>query len=353
MARERFQEGVKYYDAKQYTRARASFLQAYALKKHPAVLLNLAQSELRSGYEADAAKHFAQYIREAKDASAAERQEAEKGLSSAKASVAEMSVAVDQDAAELFVDGNLEGRTPLPGPVFLKPGSHSLEARKDGQTASSTVTAIAGQSGSVSLSFSAAPTEGPLPTPPVGPTGPVGPGPQPTPGPGGAPPPTADSGTSKPSFTQWAASSPVAWIGGGVAVVGLAGGVGFALAAKQSYSDADTIRNTILSEAVKRNVSGGPCDPNQDPQTAKDFANACDKYTQRVDDGDSQKSMATVSFVIAGVAVAGTVIYYFVDTGSNEAKIGTAKSRRTPRFQGAIVPVVSPSERGLSFVGRF
>ena len=71
MARERFQEGVKYYDAKQYDKARAAFLQAYALKKHPAVLLNLAQSELRSGHEADAAKHFAQYLRENKEASAA------------------------------------------------------------------------------------------------------------------------------------------------------------------------------------------------------------------------------------------------------------------------------------------
>ena len=87
MARERFQEGVKYYDAKQYDKARAAFLQAYALKKHPAVLLNLAQSELRSGHEAEAAKHFAQYMRENKEASAAERQEADKGLAESKKSV--------------------------------------------------------------------------------------------------------------------------------------------------------------------------------------------------------------------------------------------------------------------------
>src|SRR5688572_31534248 len=80
MARERFQEGVKYYDEKQFEKARAAFLQAYALKRHPAVLLNLAQSELRSGHEADAAKHFVTYLREHKVASALERQEAEKGL---------------------------------------------------------------------------------------------------------------------------------------------------------------------------------------------------------------------------------------------------------------------------------
>ncbi|MEZ4376462.1 MAG: hypothetical protein R3B07_37000 [Polyangiaceae bacterium] len=64
MARQRFQEGVQYYDAKDYEKARAAFLQAYALKKHPSVLLNLAQSELRSGHEADAAQHFETFLRE-------------------------------------------------------------------------------------------------------------------------------------------------------------------------------------------------------------------------------------------------------------------------------------------------
>ena len=44
MARQRFAEGVKLYDQKEYEKARAAFMQAYALKKHPAVLLNLAKA---------------------------------------------------------------------------------------------------------------------------------------------------------------------------------------------------------------------------------------------------------------------------------------------------------------------
>ena len=55
MARQRFQEGVKFYDQKKYEESRAAFLQAYALKHHPAVLLNLAQAELRSNHPVDAA----------------------------------------------------------------------------------------------------------------------------------------------------------------------------------------------------------------------------------------------------------------------------------------------------------
>src|ERR1700743_175331 len=109
MARERFKEGVSYFDQKQYDKARAAFLQAYALKKHPAVLLNLAQSELRSGHEADAAKHFAQYLREHKDATDSERQGAETGLTATRALLAEVTVSVDESGAEVFVDGSSEG----------------------------------------------------------------------------------------------------------------------------------------------------------------------------------------------------------------------------------------------------
>ena len=87
MARERFKEGVQYFDQELYDKARAAFVQAYALRKHPAVLLNLAQSEVRSGHEAEAATHFAQYLREHKEATESERQGALQGLASAKTSV--------------------------------------------------------------------------------------------------------------------------------------------------------------------------------------------------------------------------------------------------------------------------
>src|SRR6187549_2744232 len=64
VARQRFLEGVKHYDQKDFDKARLAFLQAYLLKPHPAVLLNLAQSELRAGRFADAAQNFAKYVRE-------------------------------------------------------------------------------------------------------------------------------------------------------------------------------------------------------------------------------------------------------------------------------------------------
>src|SRR6185436_14035989 len=63
-ARARFKEGVDFYDKGQFENARLAFLQAYALKKHPAVLLNLAQSSAKSGHALEASKYFQQFLKE-------------------------------------------------------------------------------------------------------------------------------------------------------------------------------------------------------------------------------------------------------------------------------------------------
>src|SRR5579859_3658885 len=86
-ARARFNEGVEFFDKGQFENARAAFLQAYALRKHPAVLLNLAQSSLKAGHALEAAKYFQQYLREATTISSAQRNDAEKGLAEAHTKV--------------------------------------------------------------------------------------------------------------------------------------------------------------------------------------------------------------------------------------------------------------------------
>ena len=146
MARQRFQEGVKYFDAGQYSKARAAFLQAYALKKHPSVLLNLAQSELRAGYEAEAANHFAQYLRETDGSNSAQVTKAQAGLDKAKAKVGQLTLAADVEDAYVLVDGKLQGRTPLPGPLYLSPGTHMLGVRLGGKSVTRQVTAVPGES---------------------------------------------------------------------------------------------------------------------------------------------------------------------------------------------------------------
>jgi hypothetical protein len=361
MARERFKEGVSYFDQKQYDKARAAFLQAYALKKHPAVLLNLAQSELRSGHEADAAQHFAGYLRESKDASDTERQAAEAGLAAAKVVVAEVEVSVDERGAEIYVDGALQGNSPLPDAVYVTPGSHAIEARKDGRTAASQINATAGRHLEAELEFAAKPPP-PKAEPAVGPPSDV------------TPEPVSPSSGRKPFF-KWLVSSPVGLVGLSLTGVGLGGGIGFALGSKQNYNNADSVASQITATAAadvktwgapSNTSTSGLCvspttwmnqihysmNPNVTPTfatRAAEYENACNKYHDNVHNGDTLKTVATVGFVVAGVAAVGTVVYYFVDPGAKQAN----DSGRVTRRRVALVPVVVPGERGLSLVGTF
>ena len=363
MARERFKEGVGYFDKKDFAKARVAFLQAYALKKHPAVLLNLAQSELRSGHEADAAKHFAQYLREHKDATEGERQGAEAGLTAAKALVAEVTLDIDGTGAEIYVDGDLEGQAPLAGSVYLTPGTHELQARKDGKTVSSTVNATAGQSTRVRLSLA-------KPAKPIAP---------PTGGSDGPPPegsvedPVVEGpSTPRRGFFPWLAHTPGAIVGVGVVGAGVIGGSVFAGVSKSSYSAADSVAAGIEKQAVEVDLKNtgrrGACtdpanwlqfqtdspkkelyaDASNRQARAAQYEKNCDKYTSNVKSGDTFKTLAIVSFAVAGAAAVGTVVYYIVDS-----KKADSSASRTPQRRVMVLPIYQSGFAGGLISGTF
>ncbi len=356
IARERFKEGVQFFDQKQYEKARAAFLQAYALKRHPAVLLNLAQSELRSGHEADAAKHFAQFLREAKEATEAERQAADSGLSAAKAVVAELAVNVDEDGAVVSVDGNPEGQSPLPGSVYLTPGAHNVTAKKDAREIAQSVTAVAGQSTSTNLRFrkpaAAADGDADKAKPERTAKPPSTPAPLPTPV---EPSPSQGAATRRQGFFEWASDSPVAWIGGGITALGIAGGIGFALGAKHNYDNADDAARQISNQAKMDHLSStkGLCVGTLDSMIPANnlamYRNACATYSDFVDKGDKMKTLSIVSWVVAGTAAATTLIVYAAD--------GTAPANETARrsrgFKAQVTPWVTGTERGVFVGGSF
>jgi hypothetical protein len=374
MARERFKEGVAYFDKKDFAKARVAFLQAYALKKHPAVLLNLAQSELRSGHEADAAKHFAQYLREHKEATESERQGAETGLTASKALVAEVALDIDTPGAEVYIDGDLEGLAPLPGPIYLEPGSHNIQAKKDTLAASKLMNATAGQSTSATLKLTAGGAK-PVPPPAAG-----TPTPAPTPAPAKpteateSAPPTSDEPAPAPEapshrkgFFPWLGSTPGAMVGVGLTGVGVIGGGAFAFGAKSAYNAADSIAGQIADKAVntdgKASRSGASNAPagwlaqspiwkNADPAARADRASQyvqnCNKYRDNVKSGDTYKTLAIVSFGVAGAAALGTIIYYFAD--SSESAPASAQSQQR-RFM--VVPYYQPGFAGGVVSGNF
>jgi hypothetical protein len=361
MARERFKEGVTFFDQKQYDKARVAFLQAYALKKHPAVLLNLAQSELRSNHEVDAAKHFSAYLRESTSVSDAERQAAEAGLNATKSAVALLDVNVDESGAEIYVDGSLEGISPLPGALYVSPGPHSVEARKGGKTKTQQVNTSAGRQFMADLSFApktvpavaAAPSASAATPTAEEAYQPVTEHPEPSAG-------------RKPFF-KWLVSSPVGLVGVGLTGVGLGGGIGLAIASKKSYQDADSVANQITTAAAIDSMDPTPdtsslCaspsawlmkqdnPPSNVPKRASEYSNACSKYEDNVNTGDQLKTWSTVGFVVGGVAAVGTVIYYFVDPNARE---DGSQDGRGERRRIAIVPSIGPAQTGLTVIGSF
>jgi hypothetical protein len=350
-ARERFKEGVTYFDQKQYEKARAAFVQAYALKKHPAVLLNLAQSELRSNHERDAAQHFATYLREATEASPPERDAAQAGLTSAKAAIGELTLTTDSDA-DVSVDGAPQGTAPLPGALYLDPGPHTLQVKKGDRVVTQSVTVKAGETKDLKLKLA--------PEPP----------PAAAPKPAATAPKTNASekpaeqvpeeehvhhpGGGREPFFHWLLTKPAGVISGGATVLLGGGAVGFAIASNMSYSDADDIAQQINDRARADKVSTqGICvnpntvlGPGFEAEAAR-FSDACTHRQDSVDRGDSYKTVATVVGIGAGVMAVTTVVLYFVTAEDGGETSAGARS------QLAVLPWLASGKGGLSVSGRF
>ena len=344
MARQRFREGVQFYDQKQYEKARLAFLQAYALKPHPSVLLNLAQSELRADRPDDSANHFSEYLRTSPQGEA-ERQEAESGFAVARNKTGEITVTAEPSGAQVIVDGQDKGVAPLPGPVYVVPGSHTVEVRSSERKTSKVVVVGAGQAAAVSLSARAAAAEA-------------------APVPAGAPPDEtapsepeqnaveADVSTgSRKSLPAWFVNKPVAWVTTGVAVIGLTVGAVFAGLASKEYGTANNYK-AQLEDAWAKDVAANPdlapykpCSQPEpyDPQ----YDEYCSAFTAHADKGDTNRTVAIVSASVGGAALIGTVIYYFVDSSEE----GSASAPRG--FRARVVPGAVNTPSGITILGEF
>ncbi len=133
MARKRFQEGVAAIDAGNYEAARVAFQQAYTLKPHPSVLRNLGQAELKVGHYLEAARHLAIFVRDTTFGAPGDRESAQKALAEAEAKIGKLVLEVDVSGANVTVDGETVGRSPLgPDPVYVESGQRIVRIEKEG-----------------------------------------------------------------------------------------------------------------------------------------------------------------------------------------------------------------------------
>jgi hypothetical protein len=358
-ARARFKEGVDFYDKGQYENARLAFLQAYALKKHPAVLLNLAQSSAKAGHPLEAAKYFQQFLKESTSASPAQRTDAENGLAEVRQKLGRIEI-IAQAGTEITLDEKDRlGTAPFGEPIDVEPGPHSL--RSSNETVR--VSANAGQKvqarfgGGVQPVVPApVPTPGPsTPAPTNPPPGDVGP----TPPPGGDTTPVKHTNLLSPPANM----APV-FIGLTAAGIGLAGAIIFAAFKADSQTKADSVARSIRDAAIKRGYDGnkdgipdasGVC-TDQTPAIKKDFTDACTTLQSNNDKVNTNATIANVSLVIMGVgAVTAVGWYLFAPKRDDQPPSSTASSgaAKTIKNTTVLTPYAGYGNGGFVLSGSF
>lgn len=358
VARQRFREGVAHYDRQDYEKARLAFLQAYLLKPHHAVLLNLAQSELRAGRHAEAAENFSKYIRENPTAPAMDH--AKTGFDEARQRVTELNVQVNATGAAVSLDGADIGRSPLPNAIYLTPGRHSIVARKGTASAEKVLDAVAGRREYVALEL----REGYTPTPELA-------GVEAAPGSVAEGTIGAETGTDsgqRQGFFDWLGSSPAAVAT--ISVAGLALGTSAVLAgfANNRYAAANDAKSQIMA-ALQRDVNRNfvdegstPCGaggiaagmatygsalttPEGQQDLEADYRNACNVFTDRSDSGDRLKTLSLVSLGVGAFATIGTVVWYFADSSSGSGS--AANGDGAEKGRASLTPLLSLDTQGL------
>jgi hypothetical protein len=332
-ARARFSEGVEFFDKHDYENARTAFLQAYALRKHPAVLINLAQSSLRAGHALEADHYFVQYLHESSGLTAAQRTEAETGLAEARTKLGRIQVSAP-GGSDVAVDGASAGTAPLTDSVDVEPGTHSVKVASDVRS----IAVTAGQV--VDVRFGASGAPGALPVPvPVTPE--VSPPPEGTtpPAPTQPAPPAA---TGPGPFSPPASMAPV-WVGVAVSAAGFATAIVFGVFKGTAQDNYNSLVSEIQTSAKSQGImnTNGLCAKN----TPKNFQAACQELSS---DGSNVSSDATVANVGIAMGVVGAgfaVGWYLLAPKRQDKHDGAARL--------SVSPLVGLGLTGLQLGGSF
>jgi hypothetical protein len=132
-AQARWAEGKAAFDGGNYEAARVAFKQAYTIFQHPAFLQNLGEAELRTGRMVEAARHLTLFLRASNTGSPVQREFARKSLKRAAEKLGSLAVDTNVEEAEIRVDGELIGVSPLAGLAWhVAPGVHLVTGHKEG-----------------------------------------------------------------------------------------------------------------------------------------------------------------------------------------------------------------------------
>ncbi|MBN2576164.1 MAG: PEGA domain-containing protein [Deltaproteobacteria bacterium] len=123
----RFNRGLSLVKDNAFVEAAVEFKRAHEISGSFSVLLNLGQAHAAAGQPVQAVEALGQYLRDGgAQVPQVRREEAEALIAEQEGRIATIIVRCDPSGAEIRVDGNQVGKCPLPGPVRLVAGSHTL-----------------------------------------------------------------------------------------------------------------------------------------------------------------------------------------------------------------------------------
>jgi PEGA domain len=135
--------------------ALAEFKHAYSLSKDPRLLFNMAICEKELHHYARMRLLLEQYLREgAKVATLESLTAAQDALTATKALVAEVALQVNETGAEVIIDDEPVGTTPLARPVLIDLGTHQVTVKKTGfEPVEDTLETAGGTASTLSISL--------------------------------------------------------------------------------------------------------------------------------------------------------------------------------------------------------
>ncbi len=313
-----FKKGKIAFNDGKYSDALRIYSEAWSLKQSPDIAANLAQTESELGKHRAAAEHFAFALAHLLPSTTDEQKKAlADGLDIEKKEVGTLHVTLEPADAALSVD-DAPATLPPSGDLFVEPGEHRCSVTREGyESSAQTVRVSKGGSqvlwiklNGVGGAAAAAPGVNPTSTPPLQATNPPG----------------VDSGASNERSLV-----PV-FVGGGIAVLGIAAGVGFLLSGNSHGDKAAELANQIPGQ----NGCGA----------GTPFAADCAALHSENQSGASARRLETASFVVAGAATVATIVYLLWPRGENRM---SGRAAGSADFS-ALVPSFGIA-RGIGTVG--
>ncbi len=146
LARRHYQRGIQFYKDGDYKLALVEFRRSYELSRNYRVLYNIGQVNLQLNNYARALAALEQYLRDGGTGIPADRRSAILvDTNELRGKIARIEISTNVDNAEIYIDENPVGKSPLREAILVDAGDHRIEVRRDGYQTSSRAVTLTGR----------------------------------------------------------------------------------------------------------------------------------------------------------------------------------------------------------------